>query len=216
MAPKFGTSGLRGLVTDLTLDLVADHIRAFLHGYPVGTGLFVGRDLPPSSPDLAQVVIDSARAEGLDVTDCRDVPTPALALAAMGAGAAAVMVTGSHIPTDRNGLKFYVPDGEITKTGEAAILAALGRFAGSVPRGDLTVDTTAGAAWVARYFTAFCPAALAGCRINLWSHSAVSRDLLWHALTALGATVFAVWRSDSFISVDAEALPDWASTDIAG
>lgn len=214
MAPKFSTSGLRGLVTDLTPDLVADHIRAFLHACPVGKGLFVGRDLRPFSPDLAQLVIVSARAEGLDVADCRDVPTPALALAAM--GAAAVMITGSHIPTDRNGLKFYVPAGEITKTGEAAILAALGRFAGSVPRGDLTVDTTAGAAWVARYVTAFGPAALAGCRINLWSHSAVSRDLLWHALTALGVTVFAVWRSDSFIRVDAEAVPDWARTDVAG
>jgi len=30
MAPKFGTSGLRGLVVELTPDLVADHVRAFL------------------------------------------------------------------------------------------------------------------------------------------------------------------------------------------
>lgn len=216
MAPKFGTSGLRGLVTELTPDLVADHIRAFLHACPVGTGLFVGRDLRPSSPDLAQVVIDTARAEGLDVTDCGDVPTPALALAAMGAGAAAVMITGSHIPADRNGLKFYVPDGEITKTDEAAILAALGRPAGSGPRGRLGVNTTAGAAWVARYVTAFGPAALAGRRIGLWSHSAVSRDLLRDALTALGATVVEVGRSDTFIPVDTEAVPDWARAAIAG
>ena len=92
MAPKFGTSGLRGLVSELTPDLVADHIRAFMHACPVGTGLYVGRDLRPSSPDLAQVVIDTARAEGIRVTDCGAVPTPALALAlaAMGAGAAAV------------------------------------------------------------------------------------------------------------------------------
>lgn len=53
MDPKFGTSGLRGLVTDLTPDLVADHIRAFLHACPMGTGLYVGRDLRPSSPALA-------------------------------------------------------------------------------------------------------------------------------------------------------------------
>lgn len=155
-------------------------------------------------------MIDSARTEGLDVTDCRDVPPPARALAAIGAGAAAVMITGSHIRTDRNGLKFYVPDGEITNTREAAILAALARFAGGGPRGDLTVDNRAGAAWVVRYVTAFGLAALEGCRIGLWSHSAVSRDLLWHALTGLGATVFAVWRSDSFILVDAEADSDWA------
>mgnify|MGYP005993097575 FL=1 len=30
MAPKFGTSGLRGLVTELTPALVEDHVCAFL------------------------------------------------------------------------------------------------------------------------------------------------------------------------------------------
>ncbi len=34
------------------------------------------------------------------------------------------MVTGSHIPFDRNGLKFYRPEGEISKADELAILAA--------------------------------------------------------------------------------------------
>jgi len=126
MAPKFGTSGLRGLVTELTPALVADHVAAFLAACPAGTGLFVARDRRPSSPTLAEVVIDTGRAAGLTVTDCGAVPTPALALAAMGAGAAAVMVTGSHIPADRNGLKFYTPAGEITKAEEATILAALG------------------------------------------------------------------------------------------
>jgi hypothetical protein len=37
------------------------------------------------------------------------------------------MVTGSHIPFDRNGLKFYRPEGEITKADEAGILAARDR-----------------------------------------------------------------------------------------
>ena len=216
MAPKFGTSGLRGLVAELTPPLVADHIRAFIAACPTGTGLYVGRDLRPSSPALAQVVIDTARAEGLAVTDCGDVPTPALALAAMGAGAAAVMVTGSHIPADRNGLKFYVPRGEITKGDEAAILAALGRPAASGPKGSMTADTSAGAAWVARYVTAFGSGALAGRRIGLWSHSAVSRDLLRDAMTALGATPVEVGRSDTFLPVDTEAVPDWARRSIAG
>ncbi|MGO7770887.1 hypothetical protein ACC736_39275, partial [Rhizobium ruizarguesonis] len=33
------------------------------------------------------------------------------------------MVTGSHIPADRNGIKFYLPDGEIDKSDEADITA---------------------------------------------------------------------------------------------
>jgi len=124
MPPKFGTSGLRGLVVELTPELVSAHVDAFLQACPVGTGLFVGRDLRPSSPDIAGMIIDAARARGVDVTDCGDILTPGLALAAMSAGAAAVMVTGSHIPADRNGLKFYTPEGEITKDHETAILAA--------------------------------------------------------------------------------------------
>lgn len=215
MAPKFGTSGLRGLVVELTPELVADHIRAFAAACPMGTGLFVARDLRDSSPMLADVVIAAARAEGLDVTDCGAVPTPALALASMGAGAAAVMVTGSHIPADRNGLKFYLPGGEIAKTDEAAILGALGRQAGT-GQGALAQNTTAGADWVARYVTAFGAGALAGLRIGVWSHSAVSRDVLADALRGLGAEVIEVGRSDAFIPVDTEAVPDWARVQIAG
>lgn len=215
MAPKFGTSGLRGLVVELTPALVADHVRAFIAACPMGTGLFVGRDLRESSPMLADVVIAAARGEGVVVTDCGAVPTPALALAAMGAGAAAVMVTGSHIPADRNGLKFYLPSGEITKTDEAAILAALGRPAGP-GQGALARNGTAGADWVARYVTALGPQALAGMRIGVWSHSAVCRDLLADALRGLGAGVVEVGRSDTFIPVDTEAVPDWARAQIAG
>ena len=50
------------------------------------------------------------------------VPTPVLYFATHHLGAASgVMVTGSHIPADRNGLKFYLPGGEIAKSDEAAI-----------------------------------------------------------------------------------------------
>lgn len=207
MAPKFGTSGLRGLVVELTPDLVRAHVAAFLRACPVGTGLYVGRDLRDSSPRIAGDVIAAARAMGVDVTDCGATPTPALALAAMGAGAAAVMVTGSHIPADRNGLKFYTPAGEITKADEAAILAALGD-AGTAARPGALRTHDAGPAFVARYVTAFGPRALAGRRIGVWSHSAAGRDLLIQTLRALGAEVTEIARSDRFIPVDTEAVSD--------
>ena len=214
MAPKFGTSGLRGLVVELTPELVADHIRAFVTACPVGTGLWVGRDLRPSSPALASAVADAARAEGIAVTDCGAVPTPALALAAMRAGAGAVMVTGSHIPADRNGLKFYLPTGEISKADEAPILAALGRAPGQGAAG-LAANTAAGPDWVARYVTAFGAEALAGLRIGVWAHSAVCRDLLMQALAGLGAMAVEVGRSDHFIPVDTEAVAPEARAAIA-
>lgn len=214
MPPKFGTSGLRGLVTELTEELVANYTRAFLSACDFGAGLFVGHDLRPSSPDLAQVLISTARAEGVDVTDCGHVPTPALALASMRAEAAAVMVTGSHIPADRNGLKFYSPKGEITKADETAILARLGRPAADTTLGRLSVNSSAGRDWVERYVTAFGNRALAGRRIGIWSHSAVSRDLLAHAMSALGASAIEVGRVERFIPLDTEAVPDWARTSI--
>lgn len=42
MAPKFGTSGLRGLVTELTAPLAAAHLRPFRR-LPEGTELWEGR-----------------------------------------------------------------------------------------------------------------------------------------------------------------------------
>jgi len=204
MPPKFGTSGLRGLVTELTSDLVASHVRAFIHACPVGTGLFVARDLRPSSSDIAEMVIAAARAEGLDVTDCGAVPTPALALASMGAAASAIMVTGSHIPADRNGLKFYVPGGEIGKVDEAAILAGLGRDS-SNKTGTASKNTTCGADYVARNVDAYGDA-LRGRTIGVYSHSAVGRDLLLDIVSGLGAKVVELGRSEIFIPVDTEAV----------
>lgn len=205
MPPKFGTSGLRGLVTELTLDLVGAHVHAFIRACPVGTGLFVGRDLRPSSPAIARMVTDAARAAGLAVTDCGDVPTPALALAAMDAGAGAVMITGSHIPADRNGLKFYTPAGEITKAHEAAILGALDGKTDPITGPNVVQNTTANAAYVARFATAY-GRALTGLRIGVYSHSAVGRDLLLDVFTQLGADVLELGRSLDFIPVDTEAV----------
>ena len=106
-APRFGTSGLRGLVTELTDTLVARYTRAFLRHLGAGDRLLIGRDLRDSSPGIAAAVAAGATAEGVSVTDCGALPTPALALEAMRLGVPAIMVTGSHIPADRNGLKFY-------------------------------------------------------------------------------------------------------------
>lgn len=206
MAPKFGTSGLRGLVTELTADLVADHVRAFLRACPTGGAVFVGRDLRASSPDLAAVVVATARGEGLDVTDCGALPTPALAMAAMAAGAAAVMVTGSHIPADRNGLKFYTPTGEITKAEEAAILSGLGAAAGG-KSGGWSDGAAAAPAFAARYAQAFA-GTLAGLRIGVWQHSSVARDLLMQVLAECGAVPVALGRSAQFVPVDTEAVED--------
>mgnify|MGYP006394654091 CR=1 FL=1 len=214
-APKFGTSGLRGLVTELTGDLVADYTRAFLAACPHGGTVWVGWDLRPSSPAIAEAVIDAIRGQGVDAVRAGVLPTPALALASMGQGAAAIMVTGSHIPADRNGLKFYLPSGEIEKDDETAILTARGVSAGP-GEGAVRDDTAAGDAYVARYVDAFGPGALGGLRIGVYEHSSAARDLLGVILTRLGAEVVPLARSDVFVPVDTEAVDPKTRERLAG
>ncbi|MEP2428821.1 MAG: phosphomannomutase, partial [Tateyamaria sp.] len=222
MSVKFGTSGLRGLVTGMTPDLISDHVQAFVRACDTGGVLCVGRDLRPSSPRIAGDVIAAARAVGCRVIDCGALPTPALALAAQAVQGGAVMVTGSHIPADRNGLKFYVRSGEINKSDEAAILAHLGNTETpeTIAQGALDTDTKATDRYIARYVDAFGTGALSGQRIGVYSHSAVGRDVLIHILKDLGAEVLELGRSETFIPVDTEAvdpevraqIADWVKT----
>lgn len=219
MAPKFGTSGLRGLVNELTDALVADYTRAFLSACPTGGRVFIGWDLRPSSPGIAEAVASAAASMGLPVTRCGALPTPALAMAAMEAGACAVMITGSHIPADRNGLKFYLPTGEISKDDEAAITGALGTpptMPGATP--DVT-EADAGAAYLARYTGGFGVSALSGLRIGVYQHSSVARDIMVQAVEALGGAAVPLAWSEKFVPVDTEAvdpetratLADWTA-----
>ncbi|PJI84596.1 phosphomannomutase [Yoonia maricola] len=217
MPPKFGTSGLRGLVTELTVACVTRYVHAFALSCPIGKGLYIGHDLRASSPDLADVVGHAAANAGLTVTCCEAVPTPALAHAAMADGAAAIMVTGSHIPADRNGLKFYTPAGEITKAEEALIQNALGQKSTADAVGSVTNATDVQARYAARYQAAF-DKALGGLHLGLYEQSAVGRDSLADLLRSLGAKVTSLGRSDVFVPIDTEAVPadlrdqlrDWA------
>ncbi len=205
MAPKFGTSGLRGLVVELTDDLVSGYIRAFAAICDTGGQLCVGRDLRPSSPRITRAVVQAASKAGLTVLDCGVLPTPALALEAQTRGVGAVMVTGSHIPADRNGLKFYTVAGEITKDDETRITAALGE----APQKDLAApifDTPASEHFVDRFRSAYGPTALRGRRVGVFTHSAAGRDLLLRILADLGAETIDIGRSDEFIPVDTEAI----------
>ena len=205
MAPKFGTSGLRGLVTDLTKECVQGYVAAFAKACPIGTGLYVGHDLRASSPTLAGYIADAGSKAGLAVTFCGPVPTPALALAAMQANAAAIMVTGSHIPADRNGLKFYTSSGEITKVDEQAILGAVGTVLPDALGPTPVARTDVAAQYSARYQLAFGET-LQGKKIGVYAHSAVGRDSLQALLRDLGAIVIALGRSDVFVPVDTEAV----------
>ncbi|XYD08932.1 phosphomannomutase [Methylobacterium sp. NMS12] len=206
---KFGTSGLRGLVTDLVGGPCYAYASAFFRSVSADGPrvVVIGRDLRDSSPGLAATVAQAAAANGFAAVECGALPTPALALEAMRRGAFAVMVTGSHIPEDRNGLKFYRPEGEITKADEAGILDALDDGA-SAPRPAAATpepEPDAIARYRRRYGDAFPSGTLAGLRVAVYQQSSVARDLLVDLLAALGAHVTPIGRSATFVPIDTEA-----------
>ena len=216
---KFGTSGLRGLASDLAGQGARRYVAAFLrHAAPAaGSRVFVGRDLRMSSPAIARDCAAAIVAAGLEPVDCGTVPTPALALHAMAAGGAAIMVTGSHIPADRNGLKFYLPDGEISKADEAGIVAELRDEAIPDFAGAMTDETVAAPArYVARFDRLLRDGVLAGWRIGIFEHSSVARDLLTAILAGFGAETVSLGRSADFVAVDTEAFGDAVFAPLAG
>jgi len=207
----FGTSGARGLVEDLTDEACAAFVTAFI---AVVSRSFrfdrvaVGWDLRPSSPRIAAAVAAAIRAAGMEVDCCGMLPTPALALHAMSRGVPAVMVTGSHIPFDRNGLKFYRPDGEIDKADEQAILAAEVPMPAIVQTGLPATDPAATEAYVRRALGFFPRELLRGRRIALYQHSSAARDILARILRELGAEVLELGRTDGFVPIDTEAVAE--------
>ncbi|MEM9813280.1 MAG: phosphomannomutase [Pseudomonadota bacterium] len=214
MAPKFGTSGLRGLVVELNDDIVAGYVAAFLEGSDTNGTVLIGRDLRSSSERIGRAVAGAVAAGGHTPLDCGVLPTPALALAAMERSTAAVMVTGSHIPDDRNGLKFYSGGGEITKADETAIAGRVTPLSVTPVAGR--PDATAREAYIDRYTMAFRPETLHGLRIGVYEHSSAARDILGDVLRKLGAEAVALGRADAFVPVDTEALSGEMRSGLAG
>lgn len=211
---RFGTSGLRGLASELQGAATRRYVASFLAhlakrrvaGY---SRVFIARDLRDSSAAIAGDCAAAIRAAGLTPVDCGVLPTPALALHAMAEGGPAIMVTGSHIPADRNGLKFYTPQGEITKEDELGILGALVDVAPAEAEAAAEDGyAAAGDRYRQRYRHFLAPDALTGWRIGVFEHSSVARDLLATLLHRAGASVVRLGRSESFVPVDTEAVSD--------
>ena len=215
MSVKFGTSGLRGLSVDLVGLPSFLYVSAFCaHLKKLGVAregdyMLVGQDYRPSSPDIAAFCMGAIEQSGLVPIDCGALPTPALASYGQMKKAASVMITGSHIPADRNGIKFYLPEGEITKEDELAISAWADRLGGTISQ---MLGQGAGEAkeaydhFLSRNKALLPTKALAGLKVGVYQHSTVARDLFVELLEYYGATVTPLGRSDRFIPVDTEAV----------
>jgi phosphomannomutase len=206
---KFGTSGMRGLVSAMTPELCFAYTLAFLKviSVPRGSRVAIGMDLRPSSPKIAAACAGAVRHAGLEADFCGVLPTPALAFYAQENGWPGVMVTGSHIPFDRNGIKFYGFEGEITKADETAISRANVTVPAEIPSVSLPEAAFAAARlYAGRYLDFFPPGCLSGMRVGVYEHSSAARDTLRSILEALGAEVVSLGRTDAFVPIDTEAV----------
>jgi phosphomannomutase len=243
----FGTSGRRGLVVHLTqLEVYINAVAElrFLLALPRGDGgierggkFYFGYDLRPSSssynPDqegrgeLVQAVEKAITDAGLCPENLGRIPTPALAGYALSRRSGCIMVTGSHIPFDRNGFKTYTAQGELLKAHEAPICEMVRRvraevysqpFDGSFfdERGQFKHGHTelseenpaARVEYLERYANFFQGRPLEGRRILVYQHSSVGRDLLVEILAALGAEAIPLGRSETFVPIDTENVDE--------
>lgn len=206
----FGTSGARGLVTDFTDQVCAAFAQSFVSVMQRSFSferIAIGIDNRPSSPQMAAACAGILESMGYSVDYYGVLPTPALAYQAMQDKVPAIMVTGSHIPFDRNGLKFYRPDGEISKEDEQAILTIsdeLLSFVSALP----ATSSVASDNYIKRYLAIYPQQMLAGKRIGIYEHSSAGRDLYHTVFTKLGAEVTSLERTNTFVPIDTEAVTE--------
>jgi phosphomannomutase len=224
MALRFGTSGVRGLVSEMTdrecVLFTTAFVRYLRRRGPVSR-IALGGDLRSSTPRILNAVAFALVRQGVATDYLGAVPTPALCLYGMSRGRPGIMVTGSHIPDDRNGIKFNLPSGEILKTDEEGILEEYERAGKRLEGRSLPFDSSGnlppsdrlGPAredgireYLARYRDFFPRACLDGRRVAVYQHSSVARDLLVDLLNSMGAEVVPVGRSETFVAVDTEAV----------
>jgi phosphomannomutase len=218
---KFGTSGARGLVTDMTDRVCYAYTLGFVR-YLEATGKLPGEDrriaiagdYRGSTDRIMTAVWKAVLDHGYEPINCGKIPSPAVALYGLREMIPAIMVTGSHIPDDRNGIKYNTRSGEILKSDEAGIkeqtialpdlFDSNGMFVEDYAIGPVSPD--AGELYVRRWLDAFPAGGLAGKRIGVYEHSAVGRDLMCRIYAEMGADVVRLARSEAFIPVDTEAI----------
>lgn len=235
---KFGTSGARGLSDDITdfiayvytlgflsyLESIAELPPSNLTAFTKSdkSSLFqqravaVAGDLRPSTDRIVYAICRAIEDHNCKPIYCGKIPSPALALFGFQNSIPSIMVTGSHIPSDRNGIKFNKRFAELLKNDEEGIREQIvaiddkifdsSGFLKDKPNSLYEINPHARDNYINRYLEFFEKNSLSSMRIGVYQHSSVSRDILVEVLKQLGANVTPLGFSDQFIPVDTEAI----------
>jgi len=121
-----------GKPVDLTDEAVRDIAGGFVRWLcektgkrPERLGIAIGMDSRLTGPHILQLLCESFGRYGVSVLDCGMATTPAMFMATLNdeiEPEGAVMITASHLPSERNGLKFFTKDGGLDKKDISAIV----------------------------------------------------------------------------------------------
>lgn len=106
----------------------------------------VGTDSRITGPALKEQVIKGMLAEGIKVADCKMASTPAMFMSTVypeTGYTGACMITASHLPYNRNGLKFFDQDGGLEKQDIDAILEIAAELAQTMDESVLSTPVSA-------------------------------------------------------------------------
>lgn len=123
-------SDVRGVAlgenANLTPDIANRIARAFVAWLGIkNPTIAVGMDSRITGPSLRQACIDGLMSMGAVVLDCNMASTPAMFMTTVTEPFlcdGAIMITASHLPKDRNGLKFFTEKGGLEKENITSIL----------------------------------------------------------------------------------------------
>lgn len=137
--------GIEGEHVNLTPEVIETIAKSFVRwirntiGCPTPK-IAIGTDSRLSGATIKNAFIKGAVEAGADIMDCSLASTPAMFMTTVNddvQATASVMVTASHLPYNRNGLKFFTPKGGLDSRDIADILDI-------AERGDYAYDGAAG------------------------------------------------------------------------
>ena len=115
---------------------------------PADMRIFIGRDSRLSGERIFNALCEVFTSYGVSVTDCGLCSTPAMFMTTVTEGCtAAVQITASHHPSDKNGLKFFTREGGFEGSDISAVLAAAEQ--------DCPFEKTAGSVGKCDYITKY-------------------------------------------------------------
>ncbi len=137
--------GVVGEEVNLTPEIATDFGAAFAKWLsqkygkgPADCRVAVGRDSRLSGPELLNAILGGLIGGGVEVLDCGMASTPAMFMSTVLPDFlcdGAIMITASHLPFNRNGLKFFIREGGLEKSDISELIEIAG---------DVSVRETSG------------------------------------------------------------------------